>query len=37
MMLDAGEDIRDQFRAEVVEGRLVGFTDAKTLFVARKP
>jgi ubiquinone/menaquinone biosynthesis C-methylase UbiE len=36
MMLDAGEDIRAQFRAEVVDGRLVGFTDAKTLFVAVK-
>lgn len=36
MMLDAGEDIREMFQAQVVDGRLVGFTDAKSLFVARK-
>jgi ubiquinone/menaquinone biosynthesis C-methylase UbiE len=36
MMLGASEEIREQFRAEVVEGRLVGFTDAKTLFVAMR-
>ncbi len=36
MMLDADEEIRALFQAEVVEGRLVGFTDAKSLFVAVK-
>jgi SAM-dependent methyltransferase len=34
MMLDAGDDIRDQFKVEIEDGRLAGFTDTKTLFVA---
>jgi ubiquinone/menaquinone biosynthesis C-methylase UbiE len=36
MMLDADDAIRNQFAAEVVADRLVGFTDTKTLFVAEK-
>jgi hypothetical protein len=34
MMLDAEETTRAQFQAEIVDGRLVAFTDTKTLFVA---
>ena len=33
-MLGARAEIRQQFAAEVVDGRLVGFTDTKTLFLA---
>ena len=36
MMLDAEEAIQRQFAAEVVDGKLVGFSDTKTLFVARR-
>ncbi len=36
MMLEAGETIRGQFAAEVLNGKLVGFSDTKTLFVARR-
>ena len=35
MMLDADHTTQAQFAAEIVDGRLVAFTDAKTLFVAR--
>ena len=34
MMLDMGDVIQEQFAAEVVDGRLVAFSDTKTLFVA---
>ncbi len=34
MMLDADETTRTQFQVEIVDGRLVAFTDTKTLFVA---
>ncbi len=37
MMLDADEDIRMRFAAEITGGELVGFSDTKTLFVGRKP
>lgn len=36
MLLDADSAIQGQFGAEIVDGRLVGFTDTKTLFVAEK-
>jgi ubiquinone/menaquinone biosynthesis C-methylase UbiE len=36
MMLDADDDIQRQFQVEIVDGRLVAFTDTKTLFVARR-
>jgi hypothetical protein len=37
MMLDADDAIRRQFAVEVIDGRLAGFTDTKTLFVATRP
>ncbi len=36
MMLDAEEAIQRQFAAEVADGKLMGFSDTKTLFVARR-
>ena len=37
MMLDADPAIRDEHRAEVVDGRLIAFQDTKSLFLAHKP
>ncbi|MGI8486205.1 MAG: class I SAM-dependent methyltransferase [Thermomicrobiales bacterium] len=36
MMLTASEDIRAEHRAEISDGRLVAFSDTKTLFAATK-
>jgi ubiquinone/menaquinone biosynthesis C-methylase UbiE len=36
MMLDATEPVRQHYRSEIADGRLVAFTDTKTLFVANR-
>lgn len=37
MMLDAAPNVRALFDAQIKNGHLVAFTDAKSLFLARKP
>jgi ubiquinone/menaquinone biosynthesis C-methylase UbiE len=37
LLLEAGPEVAEVFRLEVEEGRLVAFTDDKTLFLAERP